>query len=49
MKMLITLESHCMYFDQNLLTFTFIHCLDTGVQIGAEASLSIAADGHVSK
>ena len=44
-KMLILLN-RIVYFDQILLTLTFIHCLDTGMQNGDEASQSIGRAGH---
>ena len=39
-KLLITLEL-MVYFDQHLPTYTFNHCLDTGMQNADEASTSI--------
>ena len=30
------------YFDQILITYTFVHCLDIGMQNGDEASSSIS-------
>ena len=44
-KMLITLEP-LVYVVQILLTFTFIHCLDYGMQNGDEASPSSCAAAH---
>ena len=34
------------YFDQILLTCSFSHCLDTGMQNGDVALLSISPAGH---
>ena len=46
--MCITLEK-MVYFDQNLHTYTFEHCLLTGMQNGDVAKLSIsqAGDGQM--
>ena len=34
------------YFDQILHTYTFQHCLDTGMQNGDEVLLGISPAGH---
>ena len=44
-KIVITLESNRI-FDQTLHTYTFKHCLDTGIQNGDETSPSLCPSGR---
>ena len=40
------LLNHMVYFDQNLHDYTFLYCLDTGMQNDDEVLLSISLTSH---